>query len=216
MKKILLSLCAVTMLLSGCSKKYNSVSEYTAAMQTVKNAANCYTIEFQQDNSKYKTKSYICKNKWKVEMSATNGEPYANKTLMFDGTDYTIQTYGSNFAVVIPQGDPEEMELLNPAYYIVNWEKLSTSTPTFVNQQDNKNGFDCRTISWSDGSEACISDKYGIAVYAKYNNIFNKSNIINISNINVNDITDSAIQLPNDVHKLDMKQLRSLKFSRLD
>ena len=83
-------------------------------MQTVKDSANCFAFEFENKNSKYKTKSYTCKNKWKVEISAINGAPYGNSTVIYDGTDYTVQTYGSNFAVVMQQSNPEYMEKLNP------------------------------------------------------------------------------------------------------
>ena len=78
------------------------------------------------------------------------------------------------------------------------------------------NGFDCRMINFGNsefGREACISEKYGIAVYSKLHTKDSKNNpielITNVTKIDVSDFSDTLVKLPKDKSKITRRELEA-------
>lgn len=226
MKKILcLGLVASICLLTGCTKNYKTVSEYETAMQTVKKQHQNLTIEAKQSvgaiDLYYKTQTKG--NKWKTQISMNNGGSYMS-TILFDGNDLLTYSQGSPYAVTNPvldmmsDDDQETKEaairMQNPTSPLLNWQNgfglLSMGTLSgnteFVNNKDKKNGFDCRLIKIGEQEEACVSDKYGFAVYHKINS--EKGDvIIDLVKVETTDIPESEFELPQGVSKMNIDQM---------
>lgn len=229
MKKIyFISALACLLVLTGCTKNYKTVDEYSNAMKIVKDGNSSYTIEAKQNigNIELYYKSYIKGDKWKTETSMNGGRSYMFTT-QYDGVDLLTYSQGSPYATINPAMDmikDEDSETKsmtinsqNPVYPLFNWKNgfyifsmMETETPVFLNNKDNKNGFECRLIKFSDEREACISDKYGIAVYQKIiaDDIKHpgqkQKTTINLVKIDTSDIDDSTFELPSGVKKMDM------------
>ena len=229
MKKIyFISALACLLVLTGCTKNYKTVDEYSNAMKIVKDGNSSYTIEAKQNigNIELYYKSYIKGDKWKTETSMNGGSSYMSTT-QYDGVDLLTYSQGSPYAMINPAMDmikDEDSETKsmtinsqNPVYPLLNWKNgfnifsmTKTETPVFLNNKDNKNGFECRLIKFSDEREACISDKYGIAVYQKIitDDIKHpgqkQETTINLVKIDTSNIDDSTFELPSCVMKIDM------------
>ena len=229
MKKIyIISVLFCIFILTGCTKNYKTVGEYSDAMQAIKNGNSSYTIEAKQNvgDINFYYRSFIKGDKWKTETSMNGGASYMSTT-QYDGTDLLTFTQGSPYAMINPVMDmikDEDSETKNitinyqnPVYPLFNWKNgfnifsmPETETPVFLNNKDNKNGFECRLIKFSNEREACISDKYGIAVYQ--NAVFDdvkrpgekQETTINLVKIDTSDIPDSTFDLPKGVEKMDM------------
>lgn len=229
MKKSLLTTLALgtCLLMTGCTKNYDTVEEYSKDMDKVKNSGS-YVLEAKMttDSAAFYYKTSVKGEKWKTEFSMNNGGSYMTTT-EYDGKDVFVLSSGSPQAIISPinsimgKEDPEMKKQMinsqNPTNSLINWMedsnflKLSKeSTSKFINQKDKKNGFDCRMIKLSDTKEACIIDKYGIAAYQKtsipsYKNpgTINemKMDLVKIEKVNLD---DSVFDLPKGVKKVDM------------
>jgi hypothetical protein len=219
---VLLPLC----LLTGCTKNYKTVSEYSAAMSEVRNNLGDYTIEADllSGNKNLYVKS-LCKNDlWKAETSNDNGKTYVN-TLLYDGKEIYTYAKGQPIAVSIPfkkmittQGsdnnDAEKaVKWMNPLGVTYNWDlylKEDDINKTFeLGKIVKKNGFDCRMVTYINGDgEFCISDKYGIAVYAKLTDkTKNQTMEINVKSIDNAMLNPSDFELPAGIKKMSMVTL---------
>ena len=215
-------------MLTGCSKNYKTVDEYSDAMNAIKESNSSYTIEAKQTMGSIEVyyRSFIKGNQWKTETSMNGGNSYMSTT-QYDGTDLLTFAPGSAYAMINPAMDiikdeDSETRMMtinsqNPVYSLLNWRNNfsifsmpETETPVFLNNKDSKNGFECRLIKFSDEREACISDKYGMAVYQKMiigdikNPEAKKEIILNVLKIDTSNIEDSTFELPNGVEKVSM------------
>lgn len=93
---------------------------------------------------------------------------------------------------------------------------VGTSQAKISKNLTKMNGFDCRMITFGNnefGREACISEKYGIAVYSKLKTKNSKNNSIeittNVTSIDVNDIPNSLVNLPKDKSKITRRELET-------
>lgn len=96
-----------------------------------------------------------------------------------------------------------------------NYE-VGTSQAKISRNLTTMNGFECRMINFGDnefGREACISEKYGIAVYSKLRTRDSRNNpielVTNVTKIDVTDISDSLINLPKDKSKITRRELNA-------
>lgn len=233
MKKVLLlTIVSCMFLFTACTKNYKTVAEYETAMKTVASKQTDYTIEAKQTVGTVELyyKSYITKDKWKVELSMNGGSSYLS-TILYDGNDLMTYSAGSSYAMINPMMDSIDMDdaemaksvvnSQNPVYQLINWSGTSAfmaepediSRAEFVNNKDNKNGFDCRLIKFGEDREACVSDEYGIAVYHKLvtNDLKHPSNTmtteLNLVKIDKSPISDSVFDLPTGVKKTSMDDM---------
>ena len=225
MKKINLAALLIlsTFLISGCTKNYATVSEYSNAMNIIKNKNTSYVIEAKQsiNNSDIYYRTYVKGDKWKTEGSLNGGNSYG-ETILYDGIDLLTYTAGSKYAIVNPmmevyRNDTQKERILainsaNPLNVLINWQDnynmfsgLKKTNPEFINQNDKRNGFSCRMIKLEENREACISDKYGIAVYQKMKikSLRGKEQeiITNLVKIEIKDNPNSTFDLPQGVKK---------------
>lgn len=233
MKKFLLLTIVVSMFLfTACTKNYKTVGEYETAMKTIVSKHTDCTIEAKQSigTAELYYKSYITKDKWKVDISMNGGGSYLS-TILYDGKDLMTYSAGSPYAMVNPMldsidtDDTEMVESVinsqNPVYQLINWsgalalmaDSEDISKAEFVNNKDNKNGFDCRLIKFGEDREACVSDEYGIAVYHKLttDDIKHPGNTmvseLNLVKIDTTPIPDSTFDLPSGVKKTSMDDM---------
>lgn len=232
MKKIYFILAISSMLLlTGCTKNYKSVNEYATAMETIKKAQTSYTIEAKQKvgTIEFYYKSYIKGDKWKTETSMNGGSSIMSTTL-YDGEELLTYAEGSPYAMKNPAMDMINEETAesktfiinsqNPVYPILYWKDGfniftmgESENPTFLNNKDNRNGFDCRLIKFSNEREACISDTYGVAAYHKVlvEDIKNKGSkqetTIDLVKISTSELDDSTFELPKGVKKMDLDSM---------
>ena len=102
-KKLIILLLSGVFLLSGCAKKYNTISEYSEDMAKVRKGHGDYTIEavILKDGQNLYYKSYIKNNKWKTELSLDNGSSYTGDGTLYDGNEvysYSINKNGTTLA----------------------------------------------------------------------------------------------------------------------
>lgn len=218
MKKIL-TIFAVMILLTGCTKNYNSVTEYANAMAKVK-AGKSYTIEMKLDvNNKIShVKSFVKNDKWACELSNNNGNTYDNGLIKIN--DDIISTDKTN-KLAIKMFNTKKLgkvaDFVNPAYTLINWDQnfQDETKPVkgeFTNNKAKMNNFDCRMIKFDDGREACISDKYGIAVYQRIDMPNPKTkqieeNTFNVISIDTTELADSTFEIPSDYKLMSFETL---------
>ena len=225
MKRIsLMLLVPLLFMLTGCTKKYKTFNEYYDAMKKLKSANNSYIIETKQSagNNEVYYRTYVKGLKWKTESSLNGGNSYAD-TILYDGTDVLTYTPGSPDAIVNPfveilDDESKNMAInaINPTNVLINWKDLysmmlgnqDSSNPEIIENNTSKNGFKCRLIKLDNEREACVSDKYGIAVYHKMNGktLRGKTQTIitNLVKIEIKDIPNSTFDLPPGVKKADL------------
>ena len=97
---------------------------------------------------------------------------------------------------------------------MINWEELYDKnfigTSEFVNNKDNRNGFDCRLIKLDDSSEICVSDELGISVYQHFfvDDPKNKGDkfemTFDLVNVDTSELTDDTFRLPNGIKKMSV------------
>ena len=210
-------------LLTGCTKNYKSVTEYESAIKAIKKPS--LTIEASQKLGTvelyYKTQAK--NDKWKTQTSMNNGNSYMT-TVLYDGEEILTYSQGSPYAIKNPfmetLSDADEdtkisaINMQNPTSPLLNWQNgfgvvglgLANDTSEFINNKDNRNGFDCRLIKLGDNEEACISDKYGIAVYHKVKT--EKGELeINLIKIDTTNLSESEFELPQGVKKMDFEKM---------
>ena len=231
--RVALLMMASVLVFSGCTKTYKTVDEYETAMKTVAAKIPAYTVEVKQvaNNGNLYFKTYIKGDKWKTEMSMNEGSSYA-AGMLYDGVDLLSYSQGSPYAVKNPmleivkkEADSETLKAIintqNPTGGLFYWrdgialaaldEPIGDSkNAEFTNQKAKMNGFDCRMIKFGDTREACVSDKYGIAVYHKLTTPnpqkpgVTDELTLNLVKIDTNDIPDSTFELPSGVKKADL------------
>lgn len=221
---LLLPLC----LLTGCTKNYKTVSDYSADMLKVREKLGDYTIEADTSSGgQYMyLKSMIKGNLWKTEMSNDGGKSYAN-AMLYDGKEIYTYSKIQPIAVSIPlkqmiakqvdnNGDdsPEKaMKWINPIGVALYWDlniKDNDIDKTFnLGKIVQKNGFDCRMVTYiSEDGEFCVSDKYGMAVYSKMTDkVKNQTIEINVKKIDNTPLSDSDVSLPAGIKKMSMEDL---------
>ncbi len=233
MKKLgmMVFLLAGVVMLSGCTKTYKTVDEYETAIKEVTAKIPAYTIEAKQNvnGAELYYKTFVKGDKWKSEISMNGGSSYM-AAILYDGTDLLSYSQGSPYALKNPMLDmlkdmdsetvKAAINSQNPTGPLFYWREglaLAALLPAeedgsgaqFENQKSNMNGFDCRLIKFDDSREACVSDKYGIAVYHKLvapnpKNPAEKQEVaLNLVKIDTTDIPDSTFDLPSGVKKAD-------------
>lgn len=230
MKRLLLGILVILSLcfLTGCTKNYQTVADYSADMTQVRNKLGDYTIEANMVSGSRDMyyKSHIKGDLWKTEESGDNGQSYKN-TMLYDGREVYTYSQEQPIAVSIPikqmiakqgqfkEGDnPDKaMKCVNPMGLLLYWDlyvKDNDINQTFeLGKIVKKNGFDCRMVTYiSDNGEFCVSDKYGMAVYAKLiNKVKNQMVEINVKKIDNTPISDSELMLPAGIKKVSMEAL---------
>ena len=114
MKKIyFISALICLFMLTGCTKNYKTVEDYSKAMDTVKSKNTSYTIEAKQNigNTEFYYKSFIKGEKWKTELSMNGGSSYMTTTL-YDGVDLLSYSQGSPYAMINPVMDVIKKKIL--------------------------------------------------------------------------------------------------------
>ena len=226
MKKSILLLLLSVCFLTGCTKHYNSVLEYSADMEKVRNKIGDYTIEATMTGNNVNNyyKSVIKGEKWRVEESRDNGNTY-NSVLLYDGKKIYAYSKNENYAIEMPikellkqSGIDNEkteliMKVINPVGILVHWnlDEISGSIDNAwdFGPNDRKNNFDCRMMTYKleSGYEACVSDKYGIAVYAKVNTKKQGLVEINAKKIDNTPVSEQEVELPSGMKVVSMYDL---------
>lgn len=219
---IILCLCLVT----GCTKNYKTVQEYSDEMTALRKQLGDYTIEavITTDDAETYVKSYIKDPKWKTETSKNNGKSYQDG-ILYDGKEVYSYSKKENLAMAIPfkQMIAKEknvdakttdlvMKYINPTGFVYDWTTGATNLDNDLKFGDKnvvKNEFKCRMIlSKTDDSSICVSDKYGVAVYAKIKDPKKDSYIeFNVKKIENNPLTENDLNLPAGMKKFSMAQL---------
>ena len=223
MKKISIAIMLIfsTLLISGCTKHYETVDEYIHSIN-LKMKHPSYIIDIKQINGDKEIyyRTYVIDDKWKTE-KLSEDKSSVEKTYIYDGWDLLIHKANSKYAMLnmgveeIDRNIPKRKLIINqtnPTYDITNWgneyiknKEINGFHPVFINQNDTRNGYKCRLIKVNENKESCVSDKYGIAVYQKTQKKDNKgkenTTITNVSNIIIKYIPDSTFKLSQEVEK---------------
>ncbi|MBO4675879.1 MAG: hypothetical protein J5601_07350 [Elusimicrobiaceae bacterium] len=212
MKKLLIF--TIMSCLIGCAPKYKSVEQYAEDMKAVQQKHKSYTLELEHLTSVADTyyRVYKKNNLWKSELSANHGRAFLF-TVLFDGKDVVAYgNSGQSATILDPQtartngGDASEN--------LFNWnEPKGEGIPQFVNNKEQKNGFDCRLIKYGDSYEVCVNDTLGIAVYVKRKITENSEIIINLIKADTAELPDSIFVLPDNKQKIAAEQMLE-KFSK--
>jgi len=214
MKKINLAIILIlsAMLTSGCTKNYETVHEYMKSLD-MKMKHPSYIIETKQSigNKETNYRTYIMDEKWRTEKLSDDGNSY-EKLFIYDGIDSLI--YQAKSDVAILNYGVEDMEMndevrlkkineTNPIDEIIHWGNgdksingINNFNPVFINQNEERNGYKCRLIKIDEKKEACVSDRYGIAVYAK-----DSTKTTTVTNITKKYIPYSTFKVPEGVKK---------------
>ena len=222
MKKfMILGLLSSTILLAGCTKKYDSVENYAEAMKAVQQSHKSIKMEVQSLSwmADSYAKSFFKDNKWRADQSMNGGRTYF-RTVLYDGTDIVSYTNNTKFATLIstPKNE-EELNLMtsvnNIAAKLLDWNNptclcsAQNIKPEFVNEKDNKNGFPCRLIKYGNDYEACISDKLGFAVYVKsrFAGLEDKETVYNLVSVETDTVQDAEVLLPEGLKKITLENM---------
>ena len=223
MKKLMIiSMLVSALILCGCAKKYDSVSDYATAMNEVRTKTGDITVEVSQNAEKKQSNMtcYLKGNKWNTIIE--------DGGLMFDGNDVYAYSNKNMYAIKMPFKEmweknknnpnaPKSLDVLykfsNPVGPLIYWDEIfvtddkHNSGLVFAGN-DEKNGITCRMIKNSQNEEACISDKYGVAVYMKIVNPKNNDIVeTNVKSIKTGNIAEENINLPEGMKKVAMADL---------
>lgn len=219
---------ACMFMLTGCTKNYKTVSEYSADMTKVRQRLGDYTIEAvvtSRDADVY-CKSRIKNNLWKTEVSHNGGKTYI-EGILYDGSRLYSYSNQENIAMEIPlrqmfaKGGVKDAKMMdktvkfmNPTGLVYNWDAIEATNIdklwTF-GERTKKNNYNCRMLTLSRGGEACISDKYGVAVYLKVSTPKKGDVEINVKKISNNSISNHDLELSSGLKKVSMTELISNK-----
>ena len=227
MKKFALSALLIgVFMFTGCTKNYKTFEEYSDAMEEVRDKLGDYTVEtvISTPEADINCRTYKKGEKWKTETSKNNGKTYSDG-ILYDGKEvYSFSTV-NKMAMSIPfkqmlskEGANEDniemvMKVINPTGILFYWDlddlgnKGGDNNSISLGKITAKNDFKCRMISYKAGGEACISDKYGIAVYLKINTPEKGDIEYNVKTILNNSLNDSDLDLPEGVKKISMADL---------
>lgn len=122
-------------------------------------------------------------NKWKME--SKNASMPA--TVLFDGKKVTVSVLGM---AVTDNNVP-------------NYAALPIEDATFVlGEQTTKNGIDCRMMTNDKGMTLCVSERFGLPVYTKTEDMQ-----IDITDIRPADLKDSDFALPENTQTIDVSNM---------
>ncbi len=227
MKKSIWLLLLLVCFLTGCSKHYNSITEYSEDMTKVRNKLGDYTIEASISSNDVNGyyKSVIKGNKWRVEESKDNGSTY-NSVILYDGNKIYAYSKNQNIAIEMPikemlkqsNVDNEKTELImkviNPVGILLHWDidniNGNIDNAWQFGKNGKKNNFDCRMLSYNlnPGDEVCVSDKYGMAVYLKMaTNTKHGIMEVNVKNIDNTPVSEQEVELPQGMRVMSMFDL---------
>lgn len=224
-KKIILTLMLCACLFTGCTKKYNTVDEYAKAMNEVRKNLGDYTIEtiISTNNTENYSKSYLKNEKWKTEISKNNGKTF-DDGILYDGKEVYSYSKSQKIAMSIPfrqmfsklgadnkTAYETVMKMINPVGILFYWGsdelKCKDCSLWEFGRVTKKNNFKCRILRHKDGGEICVSDKYGIAVYAKISTPQKGESEFNVKKINNSYLSDVDLDLPSDVKQMSIADL---------
>ena len=226
MKKVLIPALLVCMcLFTGCTKKYDTVKDYSNAMKEVRANLGDYTIdaEISSSDMNINCRTYKKGDKWKTETSKNDGKTF-NDGILYDGDEVYSYSKQQKFAMIIPfkqimaksgTDDKEAldvmMKMVNPTGILFYWdisesENSNNEIWTF-GKITKKNNYKCRMLNNISGGQVCVSDKYGIAVYAKIHTPKQGEVEYNVKNISNKTIESSYLDLPEGVQKMSMADL---------
>ncbi len=222
-KGVLLALILSIFLFTGC-KRYDSIVEYVQAMQEVRTKLNSYTLEVDVSTNGTDEHyiAYIKHSKWKTE-KIDNNKAYIDG-ILFDGKEVWTYSNSKSSAVQVPfrlmlamQGintnktNDTVMKIVNPVGVLLTWS-LNEMTGE-VNEESwdfgkmkKYNGYRCRMIESLDNDDVvCVSDKYGVAVYAKIQDSkTNKTVEYNVKNISNRDLSEKDMDVPDGIKKISI------------
>ena len=188
----------------------NSNEFYNSYMKAMKVKNPPKQTNKNQETNIY-SKTYIKGKLWKTENSAIKNRLYTSG-LIFDGENIYSYSKNSSDAVPIELGQNKKDDIashafVNPSLLLYYWKEFGSMS---LGRKTKKNDFECHMVRYGkngkDG-EACISDKYGIAVYLKtsfppYNEV--RLNVTKINNIA---LSDYDLDLPAGVRKRTIEQV---------
>lgn len=222
MKKILvMSLLVSLCLLTGCSKKYDSVESYAEAMKQVQQSHKSIKMEVQNLSwmADSYVKSFFKDGKWRADQSMNGGRTYF-RTVLYDGKDIVSYTNNAKWATLISTPKNEkDLEMMtsinNVASKLLDWNNpnclcsLQEIKPVFANEKDKRNGFPCRLIKYGDNYEACVSDKLGFAVYVKsrFAGLEDKETVYNLVSVETDTVQDAEVLLPEGLKKITLENM---------
>ena len=212
MKKFYLFLLISLFIITGCTKNYNSiknydsVDDYAKAMKEVRLKNNNYTIRGILDAKAYILNFSMYKKNNKCKTKFINNK--VTLTYLYDGE--SLYLYNEKYIVKNFNNESLDLtRLLNIIFDWSVWEDLK------FNGNKNINNYDCRLLSFKSQEKrayfnACISDKYGIAVNAHYlhylNNTANAKKTyaydINVNHIDNNNIPDKEFSIPKNLKEV--------------
>ena len=225
MKKILVPALLICMcLFTGCTKKYDSVKDYSKAMQEVRAKLGDYTIQTVLSSREMNLDCITYKkgDLWKTETSKNGGKNYSDG-ILYDGNEVYSYSKSQNFAMSMPfkqmmpkNEDGEKalnivMKMINPTGILFYWDMedivKDDSTGWTFGKITKKNGFKCRMLNHKAGGQVCVNDKYGIAVYAKINTPKQGEVEYNVKKIENKTLTNTDVSLPAGIKKMSMTDL---------
>ena len=182
--------------ITGCAKKYASVSEYSKEMEKIKQAKSSYMFEgtveatkkgVEQESAEFKY--YYVNGKSKIEFFRDGQGLY--QTIYFDGNEVMVHSQDQDMLIVlltekmlkaIPEDERTVLfNIMTFGGLLYNWDS-PTGTQLNNNQcplykarfvkNTKMNGYQCRLISFGEEdnefySESCVNDDLGVAVYSK-------------------------------------------------
>ena len=212
MKKLLLCFALVGLLLTGCTKNYESVDDYVKEMKEKRAKYEVFFFEANKAdvNGNTFSRNMFEGNKFRTDLSDDAGYTYKSSVL-YDGKDVYEFVEADKTAVVTSGVDAQTAIEMNPFYPVTNWwEDIESGkvSAKFVKNKYFEDSFNCRLLDFSDGREACIADNYGIATYYKQEpksqGYKREGVIIDVIHIDVKTtVPPNLFVLPEDVVKKD-------------
>ena len=191
---------------STSDKEYTSVIEYEKAMYDVQKQypAFKFSVYIYNENGKHKNIGYVKGNKWIEKVAVI---PMFDEYFYSDGTKTYFHMANGQFKEMknhVPQ--------ITTQYKLTKWNSPDNfskiKSKQFTDPKANINGMPCRMINYvyDNGNkvEVCISDKYGVALYYKFDGIRNYngkvidkktySERIEVFEIDTKDLSDSMFR----------------------
>lgn len=217
MRKISLLLILLICFSSACTKQYKNVDEYSSDMKKVRQNLNNYTIIGNIDTlgNVILFKTFIKDNKWKTISSLKDGYKF---TYLYDGKD--VYLYINDKILVKnpinPYAKQNKISTINgqnPTNPIIDWDfdefKQPNDEPYKFKNNQIINGYKCRLVYTTD-YEACISDKYGIAVYAN-SSLKNQEIKYNVTKISNNTVPSEEFIVPTGLKTISAEEYSKIK-----
>lgn len=214
MKKLLLCFGILSILLTGCTKNYNSMEKYVADMKATRAKYDAFFFEANKatvEGNVYSRNMLVC-DKYRTDLSDDDGYTYTS-SVMYDGKDLYNYVEGQDTVQVTSGVDYKTAISMNPYAPVFNWwEDIENgkAKAKFINNSYFRSAFDCRLIEFNDGREICVADKYGIAVYYKQEPLsqgyLRTGTIIDVLNIDVKtDAPRGIFTFPDNIKRVPKK-----------